>query len=137
MHCPPALQPALQLTIALPPSPFPLRSITGSNAMSEIAHQIGSPFNKQWYLVLVLGAMEVALSQIPNLEVRAGHLCCCAAATDHRWLNQPLAAATNANRTHLVSHWLRHRHPPLLVRRSAGGCLPSAPLAAWPTASSH
>lgn len=43
-------------------------TITGSQAMKEIAVLIGSPFNKQWYLVLVLGAMEVVLSQIPNLE---------------------------------------------------------------------
>ncbi len=39
--------------------------------MSTTAKKLGSPFNKQWQLVLVLGALEVALSQIPNLEVRA------------------------------------------------------------------
>lgn len=38
--------------------------------MSTIAKKIGSSFDKQWVMVLILGALEVVLSQIPNLEVR-------------------------------------------------------------------
>ena len=42
--------------------------------MSTIAKKIGSSFDKQWVMVLILGALEVALSQIPNLEVRRAAL---------------------------------------------------------------
>lgn len=54
------------------PAPAPTwRSITGSIAMSTAAEKMGSGFTKQWQMTLVLGALEVALSQIPNLEVGA------------------------------------------------------------------
>lgn len=39
--------------------------------MSTAAEKMGSGFTKQWQMTLVLGALEVALSQIPNLEVGA------------------------------------------------------------------
>ncbi|PRW32837.1 Amino acid permease 2 [Chlorella sorokiniana] len=43
-------------------------TITGGMAMSTAATRMGSGWNKQWQLTLLLGAIEVGLSQLPNLE---------------------------------------------------------------------
>ncbi|KAI3430592.1 hypothetical protein D9Q98_005185 [Chlorella vulgaris] len=43
-------------------------SITGAVAMQTVANLIGSSFNKEWQLVLIMGAIELVLSQVPSLE---------------------------------------------------------------------
>ena len=43
-------------------------SITSVKAMQTAAARLGSGFDATWQLTLIVGAIELAFSQIPNLE---------------------------------------------------------------------